>query len=112
MSFASGVAIYFIIWWLVLFVTLPFGIRSQHEGEDMAMGTDRGAPISAGIGRKAIATTVISLLIFATFYMRARSWKSAWTIFRFCRLFRARHLRIKTVEMAFLLACKRKKERR
>tara|TARA_R110002124_G_scaffold100107_10_gene246650 strand:- start:3865 stop:4128 length:264 start_codon:yes stop_codon:yes gene_type:complete len=68
MSFASGVAIYFIIWWLVLFVTLPFGIRSQHEGEDMAMGTDRGAPISAGIGRKAIATTVISLLIFATFY--------------------------------------------
>nr|WP_306266534.1 DUF1467 family protein [Pararhizobium sp. IMCC3301] len=68
MSFLSGVAIYFIIWWLVLFVTLPFGVRAQNEAEDMALGTDRGAPISAGIGRKAIATTILSLLIFATFY--------------------------------------------
>lgn len=68
MSFASGVAIYFIIWWLVLFVTLPFGVRSQHEGEDMALGTDRGAPISARLGIKAVATTLISLVIFAAFY--------------------------------------------
>lgn len=68
MSFASGLAIYFIIWWLVLFVTLPFGIRSQHEGEDMALGTDRGAPIKASIGKKAIATTLISLVVFGGFY--------------------------------------------
>ncbi|WP_306256826.1 DUF1467 family protein [Pararhizobium sp. IMCC21322] len=68
MSFASGLAIYFIIWWLVLFVTLPFGVRSQHEGEDMALGTDRGAPIKASIGKKAIATTLISLAVFGAFY--------------------------------------------
>lgn len=68
MSFASGLAIYFIIWWLVLFVTLPFGVRSQQEGEDMALGTDRGAPIKASIGKKAIATTIISLVVFYGFY--------------------------------------------
>ncbi len=68
MSFASGLAIYFIIWWLVLFVTLPFGVRSQHEGEDMALGTDRGAPIKASLGKKAIATTIIAFVLFAGFY--------------------------------------------
>lgn len=68
MSFASGLAIYFIIWWLVLFVTLPFGIRSQHEGDDMLLGTDQGAPIKARLGKKAIATTLISLVVFGGFY--------------------------------------------
>ncbi len=31
MSLASALAIYFIIWWLVLFLVLPFGIRNAHE---------------------------------------------------------------------------------
>ncbi|MCB1491238.1 MAG: DUF1467 family protein, partial [Rhodobiaceae bacterium] len=31
MSIASGVAIYFLIWWLVLFAVLPFGVRTQAE---------------------------------------------------------------------------------
>lgn len=58
-------AIYFVVWWLVLFVTLPFGIRSQHEDGVGAPGTDPGAPIIAGMGRKLIWTTVISAVIFA-----------------------------------------------
>ena len=31
MSIASAIAIYFIIWWLCLFVVLPFGVRNAHE---------------------------------------------------------------------------------
>jgi predicted secreted protein len=58
-------AIYFVVWWLVLFVTLPFGIRSQHEDGIGAPGTDPGAPIVTGMGRKLIWTTVISAVIFA-----------------------------------------------
>jgi len=30
-SIATAFAIYFVVWWLVLFLTLPFGVRSQHE---------------------------------------------------------------------------------
>ena len=58
-------AIYFVVWWLVLFVTLPFGIRSQREDGVGTPGTDPGAPIVTGMGRKLIWTTVISAVIFA-----------------------------------------------
>jgi predicted secreted protein len=58
-------AIYFVLWWVVLFVTLPFGVRSQHEDGEGAPGTDPGAPIMARMGRKLIWTTVISAAIFA-----------------------------------------------
>ena len=37
-------AIYFVLWWLVLFLTLPFGVRSQHEDGEGTPGTDPGAP--------------------------------------------------------------------
>ena len=58
-------AIYFVVWWIVLFFTLPFGIRSQHEDGAGAPGTDPGAPVVTGMGRKLIWTTVISAVIFA-----------------------------------------------
>ena len=32
MTLSIGLAIFFTMWWTVLFVTLPFGVRSQHEG--------------------------------------------------------------------------------
>lgn len=62
---STGLAIYFVIWWLALFLTLPFGIRSQHEDGAGAPGTDPGAPILAGMRRKLIWTTIISAVIFA-----------------------------------------------
>ena len=64
-SLSTALAIYFVVWWLVLFVTLPFGVRSQHEDGEGAPGTDPGAPIMARMGRKLIWTTLISAVIFA-----------------------------------------------
>lgn len=61
---STALAIYFVLWWLVLFVTLPFGVRSQHEDGEGSPGTDPGAPILARMGRKLIWTTVISAVIF------------------------------------------------
>ena len=58
-------AIYFVLWWIVLFLTLPFGVRSQHEDGTGAPGTDPGAPIASQMGRKLIWTTIISAVIFA-----------------------------------------------
>ena len=65
-SISTGLAIYFVVWWLVLFVTLPFGVRSQHEDGAGAPGTDPGAPIAALMGRKAIWTTLISAVLFGS----------------------------------------------
>jgi predicted secreted protein len=58
-------AIYFVLWWLTLFVTLPFGIRSQHEDNVGAPGTDPGAPIISRMGTRMLWTTGLSLVIFA-----------------------------------------------
>ena len=58
-------AIYFVLWWVVLFLTLPFGVRSQHEEGEGAPGTDPGAPVMPRMARKLLWTTIISAVIFA-----------------------------------------------
>ena len=63
-SISTALAIYFVLWWVTLFLTLPFGVRSQHEEGEGAPGTDPGAPIMARMGYKLIWTTVISAIIF------------------------------------------------
>jgi predicted secreted protein len=62
---STGFAIYFVLWWIVLFLTLPFGVRSQHEDGESSPGTDPGAPVATQMGRKLIWTTIISAVIFA-----------------------------------------------
>jgi predicted secreted protein len=64
-SISTAFAIYFVLWWVVLFLTLPFGMRSQHEEGGGVEGTDPGAPVMARMGRKLIWTTLISTVIFA-----------------------------------------------
>jgi predicted secreted protein len=63
-TISTALAIYFVLWWVTLFLTLPFGVRSQHEEGGGAPGTDPGAPIMARMGYKVIWTTVISGIIF------------------------------------------------
>jgi predicted secreted protein len=67
MSLATAIAIYFLIWWVVLFAILPFGIRSQHESGPVSEGTDPGAPTSALVWRRLLWTTIVSAIVFAGF---------------------------------------------
>ena len=70
MSLPSALAIYFIIWWLVLFLVLPFGIRNAHEsGEAVEEGNEPGAPVNPRLVRKAIITTILATVVFAVFYL-------------------------------------------
>lgn len=65
MTVAGGLAVYFVIWWTVLFAVLPFGVRSQSDDGEVAKGTDPGAPVLPGMMRKAAITSVVAALIFA-----------------------------------------------
>lgn len=69
MSKATYFAIFFLIWWIVLFAVLPWGVHSQHEGGEMAPGTDPGAPVLPKLGRKLAWTTVVAGVLFAAFYI-------------------------------------------
>jgi predicted secreted protein len=64
MTFASAFAVYFVIWWTVLFAVLPFGIRSQVESGEVVEGTEPGAPALPGLMRKAVITTLIAAVVF------------------------------------------------
>ena len=69
MSWATAAAIYFIIWWVVLFAVLPWGVRSQAEQGDVAEGTDPGAPAIPRLGLKLICTTVVAAAVFGACYV-------------------------------------------
>jgi len=58
----TAFVVYTLIWWTVLFAVLPFGTRPVAE-PDAATGW-RGAPERPLIGRKLLATTVISAVLW------------------------------------------------
>ena len=60
-----AVALYFTIWWIVLFAVLPFGVRSQEEAGQRPAGSDPGAPVAPRLLAKAAWTTALSLVVFA-----------------------------------------------
>ncbi len=51
------IVIFVIIWWLVLFLTLPIGIQRD---ENVSKGNDPGAPKNPMLKKKIIFTTIIS----------------------------------------------------
>jgi predicted secreted protein len=63
MAVSTAIAIYFLIWWVVLFAVLPWGVQAQ--GADGAPGTDPGAPAVANLKLKLLWTTVVASVIFA-----------------------------------------------
>jgi predicted secreted protein len=69
MPVTTALAIFFLIWWVVLFAVLPFGVRSQHEDGEMVPGTDPGAPVLSRLGRKLLWTTAVAVVIFAAGYV-------------------------------------------
>lgn len=68
MSLALGAAIYVIIWWIVFFMVLPIGMRTQDEAGEVEPGTPASAPARFSFGRKVAATTLAAGVVFAMFY--------------------------------------------
>jgi predicted secreted protein len=70
MTLAFAVAIYFIIWWTVLFAMLPIGVRTSEEaGEKTTPGNAESAPHTPNLLPKMVATTVVSSIIFVALYV-------------------------------------------
>ena len=65
MSVVNAIVLYVIIWWVVLFAVLPWGVRRNEAPEP---GHDPGAPANPNLGRKAIYTTVIAAAVWLAAY--------------------------------------------
>ena len=66
MNWLGGIVVYFLIWWLVLFTVLPWGVKT---GGEQVQGQASSAPRRAMIGRKLLATTAISAVLFVIVYV-------------------------------------------
>lgn len=65
MSITFSLALYFIIWWTVLFAVLPLGMRTQDEAGDVVPGTPGSAPAKPNFVRIFATTTVAAAVVFA-----------------------------------------------
>ncbi len=68
MGFGTGFAIYFIIWWLVLFITLPFRMKPQFEAGEVVDGTEPAAPHDPQIAKRMAWNTLLSGVVFFIFW--------------------------------------------
>jgi len=73
----TAFVLFALIWWTVLFAVLPFGTRPVADA-DAATGW-RGTPERPLMGRKVLATTVISAVIWVVAMLIIRS---DWWSFR------------------------------
>ena len=64
LTVGGAIALYFVIWWTLLFAVLPFGARSQAEAGDVLAGSEPGAPATPRLYEKAIWTTMVADVVF------------------------------------------------
>ncbi len=65
MTLAFGLALYFMIWWMVLFAVLPFGVKTQAEAGDIVPGTPASAPARPIMVRLFAINTVLAAVVFS-----------------------------------------------
>ena len=70
MSWATGLMVYLVIWWTVLFAVLPLGVRRV---ENPGHGHDRGSPERPQLLRKAVITTLVAGVLWLVFYFLHRA---------------------------------------
>lgn len=68
MTWISLSALFFVVWWLVLFAVLPIGLRTQDEDENVTFGTVPSAPRGPHVLRAALWTTLVTAVIIGGFY--------------------------------------------
>lgn len=70
MSIAGGIVVYVILWWVIFFAALPFGVR---PGSDTEAGQDAGAPVNPRLWTKAGVATVAAAILWVAAYFVIRS---------------------------------------
>lgn len=69
MTIVFGLAVYFMMWWIILFVMLPFGMRqTQEEAGEVVPGSEPSAPVRPRFLRVIVLTTIVTTVLFAGYY--------------------------------------------
>lgn len=67
MGIVSGIVVFVMIWWTVIFCVLPLGLSTQYEeqGEHIASG----APSKLDMKKKFLLTTLISIVLWVIVFL-------------------------------------------
>ncbi|MTH64422.1 DUF1467 family protein [Paracoccus shanxieyensis] len=65
MSLTGGIVLYSVLWFLVMFLLLPIGHRSQEEMGEVTPGTPPGAPYRPMLRKKMLWATLITAVLWA-----------------------------------------------
>ncbi|MBF9031426.1 DUF1467 family protein [Rhodobacterales bacterium HKCCE3408] len=65
MSVVTGIVLYAIIWFMTLFVILPFRLTTQDESGERVRGTPGSAPADPGLKRRFIVTSLVAGVVWA-----------------------------------------------
>jgi predicted secreted protein len=70
MSWATGLMVYLVIWWTVLFAVLPLGVKKV---ENPGRGQEHGSPERPQLVRKAVITTIVAAVLWIGFFFLHQS---------------------------------------
>ena len=65
MSITAAIVLFAVIWFMVLFVLLPIGLRTQGDEGDIVPGTHAGSPARISMKRKSLWTTAVAAVVWA-----------------------------------------------
>jgi len=65
----NGLVVFLIVWWLVFFMMLPIGVRSQEEAGDIVAGSEPGAPMAPNLLKKGWWCTIVTSGIWIIYYI-------------------------------------------
>jgi predicted secreted protein len=76
MTLVTGIATYVVVWWIVLFAVLPWGVKPS---ENLVPGQAESAPDNPRLLMKALVTTLVAGVIWLGIYLIVQS---DWISFR------------------------------
>ncbi|HKX09057.1 MAG TPA: DUF1467 family protein [Stellaceae bacterium] len=65
MNWFTGIASFVVIWWVVIFAILPWGVRPAED----EMGQRAGAPANPRLSLKAAITTGVTVVLWGILYL-------------------------------------------
>jgi predicted secreted protein len=65
MGITSGIVLFVVIWAMMFLIILPIRVQTQGDLNDIVPGTHAGAPEHHHLGKKALWTTAIAVVIWA-----------------------------------------------
>jgi len=70
MSWFVGIGMYVVLWWIVIFAVLPWGVKPSPEGDP---GHAAGAPANPRLLVKAAITSVVAAVLWVIVYWAVTS---------------------------------------